>query len=402
MSKTLLVVDDEPDICDFVQDVAEGIGFKVVTTSDTSEFPLVYSSKFDGIVMDLSMPGMDGIELIRFLADNRCGSALILMSGFDGGVLATAERLGRERGLHVLGALSKPINIDELEVALGRVPALQAPSKERRSKSESGDGPDEDPLTVEELQAAIRAGDVVPYFQPRVRLEDMQVMGVEALARWRHGNLGVISPAVFIPMAEEHGLIDDLTTAIFDQTLDNLRRWRDAGVAVDASVNFSAKSLGDLNLPDVMARKLDQAGVNPNRVIVEITESSVLSELEDSLDVITRLRMKGFQLSIDDFGTGFSSMQQLQNVPFTELKIDQSFVKRALVDREAQAIVETTIDLGRRLVMAVVAEGVEEMNTLDLLRGSRCEQVQGYFIAKPMPGGEFLDWHADWARAHRN
>jgi len=122
----------------------------------------------------------------------------------------------------------------------------------------------------------------------------------------------------------------------------------------------------------------------------------VLTEIQNSLDVLTRLRMKGFQLSIDDFGTGFSSMQQLQNIPFTELKIDQSFVKRALSDKDAKAIVETTVDLGRRLVMSVIAEGVEDLETLELLKNYQCNQVQGYFIAKPMPGNQILEWATMW------
>ena len=224
----------------------------------------------------------------------------------------------------------------------------------------------------------------------------MAFVGVEALARWQHPVKGMIPPDRFIPLAEESGLIDELTVSMVEQSLAEVARWQTENLTLDVSINYSALSLADLGLPDYLAGLVAARDLKADRVTVEVTESSVLTEIQNSLDVLTRLRMKGFQLSIDDFGTGFSSMQQLQNIPFTELKIDQSFVKRALSDKDAKAIVETTVDLGRRLVMSVIAEGVEDLETLELLKNYQCNQVQGYFIAKPMPGNQILEWATMW------
>jgi EAL domain-containing protein (putative c-di-GMP-specific phosphodiesterase class I)/FixJ family two-component response regulator len=392
VTRSILVVDDEQDICEFVQDVAEDLAFNVAITTSTSEIASVQFDKLDAIVMDLSMPDMDGIELIRYLAENKCSASLILMSGLDSGVLATAERLARERGLTVLGAVTKPIDIATLETLLELVPSAAHP----RQVSVSGSAAAKSDFSVEELAQAISMGQIKPWFQPRINLVDMTFVGVEALARWQHPVNGMIPPDKFIPVAEESGQIGALTVSMVEQSLAEVARWQTEGVTLDVSINYSAHSLTDLDLPDYLTGLVASNNLKPDRVTVEITESSVVTEIQNSLDVLTRLRMKGFELSIDDFGTGFSSMQQLQNIPFTELKIDQSFVKRALSDKDARAIVETTVDLGRRLVMSVIAEGVEDREMLELLKGCHCDQAQGYFFAKPMPGSEILEWAAAW------
>ncbi|MBT3702436.1 MAG: EAL domain-containing response regulator [Alphaproteobacteria bacterium] len=392
MTRSILVVDDELGICEFVQDVAQDMSFDVAITTSASEIVSVQFDALDAIVMDLSMPNMDGIELIRYLAENGCSAALILMSGLDSGVLATAERLARDRGLTVLGAITKPIDILTLEKLLELVPLIDR----HQEVSNSGSMVDKSDFSVQELTQAVSQGQIKPWFQPRINLADMAFVGVEALARWQHPVKGMIPPDRFIPLAEESGLIDELTVSMVEQSLAEVARWQTENLTLDVSINYSALSLADLGLPDYLAGLVAARDLKADRVTVEVTESSVLTEIQNSLDVLTRLRMKGFQLSIDDFGTGFSSMQQLQNIPFTELKIDQSFVKRALSDKDAKAIVETTVDLGRRLVMSVIAEGVEDLETLELLKNYQCNQVQGYFIAKPMPGNQILEWATMW------
>jgi EAL domain-containing protein (putative c-di-GMP-specific phosphodiesterase class I)/ActR/RegA family two-component response regulator len=392
LSRSLLVVDDEMDICEFVQDVAEDMAFLVTTTTTTYDFDAVYVDGLDAIILDLSMPDQDGIEVIRYLAEADCRAALVLMSGLDSGVLATAERLARERGLTVIGALTKPIEVATLEELLDQVPSADGKTVQSATVLTEPSGF----IPAEELALAIREGQIVPWFQPRIQLEDMTFVGVEALARWQHPDQGMIPPDRFIQLAENNNLIDALTDTMVNQSLEAIAGWQQMGLTVDVSINYAAPSLADLNLPDDLSRRVSSHGLTANRVTVEITESSVLTELQNSLDVLTRLRMKGFQLSIDDFGTGFSSMQQLQNIPFTELKIDQSFVKRALGDADAKAIVETTVELGRRLDMSVIAEGVEDRETLEFLHRCDCEQIQGYFIAKPMPGDQIPAWSDDW------
>jgi EAL domain-containing protein (putative c-di-GMP-specific phosphodiesterase class I)/FixJ family two-component response regulator len=393
VGRSILVVDDELDICEFVQDVAEDMSFNVAILTTTTEINTVSFTNLDAIVMDLSMPGMDGIELIRYLAEASCSAALILISGLDSGVLATAERLARDRGLSVLGAVNKPIDVATLEGLLDKVPHAESSRTEVKSASRD----EGDVFSADDLRRAIDNREIQPWFQPRICLEDMSLSGVEALARWQHPEKGLVPPDRFISLAEENDLIDALTVCMAEQALAEVDAWQKAGVVVDVSINYSARSLTDLALPDYLSRLVETNNLSPKRVIVEITESSVMTEIQNSLDVLTRLRMKGFHLSIDDFGTGFSSMQQLQNIPFTELKIDQSFVKKTLGDREARAIVETTVDLGQRLVMSVVAEGVEDKETLDLLRSYKCDQAQGYYIARPMPSADLLSWASNWS-----
>lgn len=384
----LLVVDDEPEFCDFVGDVAAGVGYEVVETYDAEQVPLLLSGGFDVIVLDLAMPRMDGIELIRFLAGNRIEASIILISGFDVGVLNSARDLATELGLRVLGTATKPVGVDELEALLidtsattGRFPPQ---------------GSDELP-SVDELRQAFKNSELTVFYQPKIDMRTRSVAGVEALARWQHPVKGTIPPSMFVPFAEENGLIDELTTVVTRQALEQCGVLAAAGIRIQVSVNTSARTLTNLQYPDELIALVAEKGLDPSQLIVEVTESALVEELTKSLDVLTRLRLKGVHLSIDDFGTGYSSMQQLQRVPFTELKVDQSFVAQADIDRGCRSIVKTTIQLGHRLGMKVVAEGVETDSIWDLLAGFGCDQVQGYLMAKPMPGESLIEWIRDYS-----
>ncbi len=384
---TLLVVDDEPDIGAFVRDVARGVGYDAVATDDANEFPPLYSSETDVIVLDLAMPGIDGIELIRLLADNRSRASINLISGFDAGVLRSARELATGQGLRVIGTLTKPISIDDLESLLKDVSKPDSPYPET--------GTDEFP-SLDELREAIIGKKLSVHYQPQVDMVSRTVTGVEALARWRHPVKGMIPPGMFIRFAEESGLIDDLTTVVMDEALRWTGEWNRAGRRLRTSINMSARTLTNLEFPEQLSAQVRKPGLDPGQVIIEVTESSVMEELSTSLDILIRLRMKGFGLSIDDFGTGYSSMQQLRNIPFTELKVDQSFVSRADTDDEARAIVETTVELGHRLGMTVVAEGVESESVWNLLASLDCEIVQGFLVARPMEDAALATWFENW------
>jgi EAL domain-containing protein (putative c-di-GMP-specific phosphodiesterase class I)/ActR/RegA family two-component response regulator len=387
-SGRLLVVDDEEGFCDLVRFAAENVGFDVTSTTDAEQFPLYYSNDLSVVVLDLSMPGFDGIELIRFLADNRSQASIILMSGFDTHILNSARETAVEKGLHVLGALSKPFSMEELNTLITNIPA-------HPTAAPPPGGTDEFP-SVEDLRQAIDNKELFVMYQPRIALQSRALVGVEALARWQHPLKGMIPPFMFIDFAEKHGLIDNLTSVIMEQAFEQCAAWRAEGLKIQVSVNMSARTLINLEFPEQLLSKVKEQGLEPSQVVIEVTESSVMDELARSLDILTRLRMKGFQLSIDDFGTGYSSMSQLQKIPFSELKIDQSFVMRSNTDAGARAIVETTIDLGRRLGMVVVAEGIEEQAHWDLLKELGCDQAQGYLMARPMPGEKLKDWLREW------
>ena len=383
----LLVVDDEEGICNIVRFIAEGAGYDVVSTTNPEQFGLLYSNTLDVIVLDLSMPGFDGIELIRFLADNRSKAAIVLMSGLGRGILHSAEHLALSRGLRVISALQKPIAMDAFETVLR---AASNPQQAHPS------GVLNEAPTPDELITAISQKEITVFYQPRVDIKTRALAGVEALARWRHPEKGMIPPAVFIPIAEQNDLINDLTKFVMSEALDQCGKWKASGNDIQVSINFSMRMLTDLEFPDDLQALSRSHGLDPSQVVVEITESSVMENLAQSLDILTRLRLIGFQLSIDDFGTGYSSMQQLQRVAFSELKVDQSFVRHMDTDNENRVIVESIIALGKKLGLTVVAEGIETQAVWDVLVELGCDQAQGYFMGRPMPGPDLEAWLEEW------
>ena len=250
----------------------------------------------------------------------------------------------------------------------------------------------ESELALIELQQAIRNEQLVLHFQPQIEVATNKLSGIEVLVRWQHPEQGLIYPDRFISLAEQNGLMGELTHWVIDKTVKQEQMWQDAGLTTTMSVNISALDITGLTLPEQLAELLKNNKLAPTRLTLEITESALMGELVTSLDILTRLRLKGIKLSIDDFGTGYSSLSQLHRVPFTELKIDQSFVSNMNEDSEARAIVKTCILLGHELSMHVVAEGVESEEHLELLKQMGCDFAQGYFIARPMPGSELMAW----------
>jgi EAL domain-containing protein (putative c-di-GMP-specific phosphodiesterase class I)/FixJ family two-component response regulator len=384
----LIVIDDEPDLARLIGDIAEQIGFDVEQFNNArlfkdQYFRRAYDERADVIVLDLVMPGVDGIEVIRFLSDINCDSQLILVSGFDPGVLHSAQKLATEQGLDVVGSLNKPFRFDDLHQLLSRL-SITPKNLARQLTAE--------PPSADELRAALNHNALLLYYQPKIGLDGGDTTGVEALVRWQHPQQGLLGPELFIPTAEQHGLIDELTWVVLKQAMEQCQSWHNQGLDVQVAVNMSAQTLKELDLPEKISDLIQQHGLNPSQLILEITESALMQELTKSLDVLTRLRMKGFRLSIDDFGTGYSSLVQLHRAPFSELKIDRSFVLDMVREKEAHAIIETVIIMGHKLGMKVVAEGVETQESLDELTSMGCDLAQGYLIARPQPGEQVTEW----------
>ncbi len=379
----LIVVDDEPDLAGFVCDVAEQAGFAVEQFHNAGLFMEKYDKRADVIVLDLMMPGVDGIEVIRFLAGIDCDALLILISGFDMGVLHSAQKLATEQGLNFVGSLSKPFRYDALHQLLNGL-SITPKSLAPHTAIE--------PPSVDALREALANNELVVHYQPKVGLNGRSVVAVEALVRWQRPDYGLIGPNLFIPIAEQHGLIDDLTWIVLDQTMAQCRSWRDQGLTMQVSVNMSAHTLKELDLPEKMGDLVHKHGLEASQIVLEVTETALMQELVKSLEILTRLRMRGFQLSIDDFGTGYSSLVQLYRCPFSEIKIDRSFVMEMDHDPEAATIVETIILLGHKLNMKVVAEGVETASCHEKLASLAWDQAQGYLFARPMPGHEVSAW----------
>lgn len=381
----LIVIDDEADIGEFVRYLAVQAGYDAFSTDDPGEFRRLYADGAAVVVLDLVMPKVDGVELIRFLGAEGGTASLILISGFDERVLDTTRELAEGHGLNVISTLTKPIRAADFKAVLGSLRPLSA----RRIPASSACP------SLDELRVAIAKGELIAYFQPKVSMADGCLAGVETLVRWQNPARGMVSPDAFIPMAEENGLIDDLTMVVMRQALTFCARHPTEGTV---AVNVALRSLNSLDLPERLRDMLLDQGLAPSRLIIEVTESGLMQEVTKVLDVLARLRLKGIRLSIDDFGTGYSSMQQLKRVPFTELKIDRSFVRRLDCDAGSRAIVQATIELGHRLGMRVVAEGVETASVWDALVELGCDEAQGYFIAKPMPAEDLVVWQAHWRR----
>ena len=384
----LLVVDDEIAICNAICTFAERVGYEAVYIVHGKDIENLYSNEITVIILDLFLADMDGIEMLRFLADKGCKAAIILISGGDLSVLHSARVLAEERGLNVFETVNKPFTRDEIQNLLARVrvPEIRQDIKEGKAKST---------LLLQELRRAISEREIYPYFQPKVRIDTGKVVGFEALARWQHPSKGMISPGEFIPFAEENNLINDLTMLIVDQTFAESASRLYAENNLEISLNISAQLLNDLNFPERLIKKAEDYNIDPSRIILEITESALADEMAKSLDILIRLRMKGFLLSIDDFGTGYSSMLQLHRVPFSELKIDQSFVKNMVTDEDDHAICEGAIDLGHKLGMTVIAEGIETKAMWNSLKKLYCDLGQGYYFGKPMPPVECEAWYKD-------
>ncbi|MDQ1463908.1 MAG: hypothetical protein QOC73_849, partial [Actinomycetota bacterium] len=239
-----------------------------------------------------------------------------------------------------------------------------------------------------DLQLALSRDELVLHYQPKLDLATGAMSGVEALVRWNHPRLGTLNPETFIPLAETNGLIEQLTPFVLRMALKQCRLWRDAGFDITVAVNLSARNVGNPQLPETVSRALDDAGLPADRLVLEITESSVMDDPERTVPILVRLASTGVTLSLDDFGTGYSSLSYLQRLPVREVKIDRSFV-RGLADpddaRASEALIRSIAGLGESLQLNIVAEGVEDAKTIDLLRQYGCDVAQGYFIGRPEP-----------------
>ena len=381
----ILVIDDEAEIGEFVAATAQHLGLQCSTTTDASYLPLMLSPDVTLIMLDLMMPEMDGVEALRLLSELKCKAGIVLMSGISKRVLETAEKLANTLGLFVVGHLAKPFQLAELENLLKQHHVQDASAAASPAPSI--------PVSDDRLRAGIRHREFVLHFQPQIDIESGAVIGVEALSRWQHPELGLIFPDNFIARMEELKLIDEFGWVVAEQAMEEVKQFADKdGILPRLALNASVQSLRDLKFPDRFTSLLKRRGLPTDGVILEITESGLINELSRTLDVLTRLRVKSVHLSIDDFGTGYAMMQQLVNIPATELKIDRSFVLNMEANRSDRVMVEKSIEIGHELGMRVIAEGVETEQQLALLRQSGCDCAQGYLFSRALPAKGLVDW----------
>ena len=386
----ILILDDEPFMLKLLARMLANQGFVHVVCCNNGNDALaqlnVESTRPDLILLDLNMPEMDGIEFIRYLVERQFTGSLILVSGEDERMLKTTERLVQAHKIAVLGYLQKPVKPDALLAMLAQwsPPSKVAPAKPRKTYS------------ADDIRLAIVRGELVNYYQPKVSVATGTVIGVETLVRWQHATDGLVFPNQFITVAESSGLINELTRLVLLNAFNQAKRWQQSGMDLRVAVNVSMDNLASLDFQDLVVDLATQVGIPPNKIVLEVTESQLMRDIRVSLEILTRLRLKRFHLSIDDFGTGHSSLAQLRDIPFDELKIDQGFVHQAWRDDTLRVIYDASLALAKQLNMESVAEGVEDRQDWDFLRQTGCDLAQGNFISKPLLASEFEDWINNW------
>jgi EAL domain-containing protein (putative c-di-GMP-specific phosphodiesterase class I)/CheY-like chemotaxis protein len=344
------------------------------------------------LVVDLEMPEMDGVELIQALARLGHRIPLVVASSRELALIESVEALARDLDMPVVAALCKPLREPGLRAALERCATVTG------SAAHDGASPAAAGLIPRALLAdAIEAGVIDVHYQPKVDVRTAIVRGVEALARWNDPSLGTVGPDRFVACAERTGLIHALTASVVDTALAQAARWNAHGLRLSMAINLSPRVLAEPRLVDEIVDAARRHGVAPQQVVLEITESSVEDGAGDGLGTLARLRLKGFGLSIDDYGTGFSSMKQLARIPFTELKVDRSFVHGAHERTNLRVILQSALGMSRQLGLVTVAEGIETLEDWRLLQQCGCDIGQGFLLARPLPAADL----PAWLRAHQ-
>ncbi len=387
----VLIVDDDEFIIDVVSASLEQLGITKIRTATNGYDAITVledvGAQCDLIICDINMPDMDGLSFMRHLASVAFEDAVLLMSGEDRRILKAAEMLAQGLKIRLLGAIEKPISLTVLEDKLTQ---LKPASSRKRTTSR------QPMITTENIRSGMKNGEFDVFLQPKVDAHSMNLVGAEALARWHHPERGVLSPYFFIALAERENLIKELTYILVSRAFVYVGAWHAEGLKLRIAVNLSVDCLDDLDLPEFLVREAERSGVNKDSIILEITESRLMANSTNMIEVLTRLALQGFTLSIDDFGTGYSSMEKLMQYPFGEMKIDRAFVHGAQNDYVARSILESSLVLAKKLDLSSVAEGVEDQSDLDVVREFGCHLVQGYFISKPMPGDKFYKWATEW------
>jgi EAL domain-containing protein (putative c-di-GMP-specific phosphodiesterase class I)/FixJ family two-component response regulator len=389
-SLRFLVVDDDRDQRYFLCRTLAAMGTARVVEAPSGHEALAILDRLgqavDIVVADLQMPGMDGMELVRRIGERKLPVSVILVSGLDGVLLASAATMAQAYGVRVIGTIEKPATRAKFYTVLGH---FRTPAPAAAAAADVVFAP-----SAHDVLSGISAGQIEPFFQGVVELRSGNVVGAD---RWRGGD---------IPGAGFSGRKCFFRRWRAPATWTSCRGscchwprwkglWRRAGLQMTVSVNVSATSLADPGYAEAVTQIVTGHGLDPSEMILELTETEAILNIAAALENLTRLRIRGFGLAIDDYGVGYNSMQALSRMPFTEIKIDRSFVAAATGDPKYRLMIEHTIAVAHQLGLKTVAEGVETRLERDLLATLGCDRIQGYFLAKPLQGSEFLRWMVD-------
>jgi EAL domain-containing protein (putative c-di-GMP-specific phosphodiesterase class I)/ActR/RegA family two-component response regulator len=387
---TVLVIDDDAMQREILTRILERAGQSTVLTAangkEALEYMATYGAQIGLVICDLQMPGMDGMELLRHIGESVHKPAVIISSATESRIVSSVELMVKAVGLNVLGSLPKPVSLEAMNRLLDR--HMHAPAVVPLANRVV--------LQPADVDRAFEAGEFEPYFQPKVSLASGKLVGVEALCRWMHPEHGVLRPADFLPLLESQNKLAQLTQTVIASAIRHAADWKKNGSALTVNVNLSLSAIDNVSLCEETLALLSANDMKPADLTFEIVETAAMTDVGRTLEIMSRLRLNGFGLSIDDFGTGYSSFEQLSRIPFTELKIDRSFVHGAARAPRLGALVRSCIDLAARLNLNVVAEGVEAEEDWEFLANVGANEAQGYFIATPMAGSRLLSWADRW------
>jgi EAL domain-containing protein (putative c-di-GMP-specific phosphodiesterase class I)/FixJ family two-component response regulator len=386
----VMVVDDEAFMLTVVKQMLMNLGVAGVYTFASARQALAFingemGTSVDVVMSDLKMPEMDGIEFLRHLADSRKDFGVVLLSGMNARVVRSVRELAGSHGLTVLGTLSKPVNPNSLAEVLSQ--RLSVGPQDRPSTA--------DVLREDELSDAIRDGIIYPVYLPKIRTDTREAVGLEALVRWDHPTLGPVGAGPIIGACGRFGLADALTDEMCRQAMADAGAWSVQGLQLGISINVHAQVFSRREFPQKLLNIATAEGVNPRLITLEVVEGDTLLSGSVSMEVVGRLRLNDIGLAVDDFGVGKATLEGLHQMPFTELKVEGSFVRGALTDPNANALVEYAIDLGQRLDLDIVAEGVETGAQLDHVARLGCTHAQGFHITRPLRADDVVQWIED-------
>lgn len=395
MNLSFLVVEDHDFQRDMLVKMLRGLQAReVYQASDGREGLEILNepdTRVDIVVTDLDMPTVDGMEFLRRMALAGHEVSVIVASGLERALLASTEAMAAAYGIKFLGTIEKPVTSSKLQDLIALHGHARSAVKEQLS-------PQYRPFTVEEALEGLQEQQFECYFQPQVHLATGRVRGAEALVRWCHPAHGVVPAAAFIRALEASEAVAALTTLVVNSSAAMSRQLRAAAQPCTICVNIPHQAFTDGMLVDQIVDLVHRHGVDAEDIVLEISESATTRGFPRVLESLVRLRMKGFRLAIDDYGTGHSSLEQLTQIPLTELKIDQSFITPTGRRDAIRTILASSIELARSLHVTCIAEGVETEQNWDLLRELDCDVAQGLYIAAPMSASAYVGWVEDWPK----
>jgi len=394
LGRRVLVVEDSQSQRAFAVDLLRSMGAAEVFEAANGVEALAILEReagMDLVFCDLEMPHMDGMALIGEMAARSIQPYVVILSSHEPVVLESVRIMAKTYGMSSSEVIAKPLSQEKAMKVLASSAFLDGPAP--------APPPARPSFTELEIRRGIKRGEFECFHQPQITMQGARLSGAEALVRWRHPELGILSPAAFLPRIEKNPeVMSRFTLQLLEQVARQWHAWKAAGLDIELSLNLSATSLGMAGFADRIMEAAALHDMPATALVLEITESASVSNLGHTLANLARLRMRGFKLSIDDFGTGYATYAQLERIPFTELKIDISITRELPSSRRHAILAKSLLQLARDFQLRTVAEGIETQEVWDFLKGLGCDRGQGYFLGRPMPGDQL----PAWARLNRS